>query len=269
VRAVSGTYCGDHIQNGNEQCDDGTGNVDPKNTAAITALPAGATYCTTSCTKETTPKCGDFSIDKNKSEQCDLGPANGKTGNGDAGSGCSASCQCTTDTFVSDASTVTSSVQAMTNPTPATVEINYWGWPATIPGSSWIWNFAERLSGMDPSLVPSTWASADNIQYFSRTFTLTHPSSNAVLSATADNFIDDITVDGKSVIANAKPSSTIANFSQVYTVDITQYLSTTALTHTVGFKVRNQANGTAAAGGWFGNPAALIFNIVSNPDCSS
>jgi len=84
VRAVSGTYCGDHITNGNEQCDDGTGNVDINNQAAVTAAnnatyangcPADLSkckYCSTQCNSIAAPFCGDGLMPEGDKE-CDSG----------------------------------------------------------------------------------------------------------------------------------------------------------------------------------------------------
>jgi fibro-slime domain-containing protein len=61
-----GTYCGDGIQNGPEQCDLG-----PKNG---TNNERGG--CTVGCT--TTHYCGDKIVDTDRLEQCDMGDKNGK-----------------------------------------------------------------------------------------------------------------------------------------------------------------------------------------------
>ena len=60
-----GTYCGDGIVNGPEECDNGKDN--------------GATYGTSGCTIGCTRphSCGDGVVDTDRAEECDLGSENG------------------------------------------------------------------------------------------------------------------------------------------------------------------------------------------------
>jgi hypothetical protein len=259
VKAVSGIYCGDGVINGTEQCDNGDRNVDPADAAAVGALPQGTGYCTTLCQSKVTPRCGDGVV--NPGEQCDRGSANG-TG------GCSNACQCTTDEYVSDASALTSSSQDMSGAKNASELVNEWGWAPVLANAKWIWNFREGLTTTNPADVPADWGTADNVQYFSKTFTLNNPTAGATMQMTGDNYIDGIWIDGRSIMGETiLPSKPIANYNTIYSVDITKYLQA-GLTHTVVFRVGNQhLDGVVFTGGMFANPAGLLFKIISTPQC--
>jgi fibro-slime domain len=67
TKCTWGTYCGDGIQNGPEQCDKGKDN----------GTDNGQGGCTIGCM--TTHYCGDGIADTNRGEECDLGDKNGQS----------------------------------------------------------------------------------------------------------------------------------------------------------------------------------------------
>ncbi|MDP9001329.1 MAG: DUF4215 domain-containing protein [Myxococcota bacterium] len=83
-------YCGDGVVSNGEQCDNGTGNVDPA------TVPYGAGLCTTTCT--VAPHCGD-GIVQSPPEQCDDG-----VNNGTSGSKCDSKCMLKCGDALSDPS---------------------------------------------------------------------------------------------------------------------------------------------------------------------
>lgn len=248
VQAVTGPYCGDNIvqpQSG-EECDSGTANVDASDPNAVKALPAGTPYCTSTCQNAVTPMCGDGKIDSG--EQCDGGPA------------CSGTCQCMEDvissgtaTQLSDAAgTVTGPAVVLSDAFAGVYSPAYW-----IPaysGAKFVWSFVEGI-GQDPP----NFTTSDTTQYFKAEFTLSHQPSRVILKMTADNNIDSVKIDGVVI-----PGAISAAFSNSYSYDITSYVKTSwQQKHTLLFQARNVNNGQPS----LRNPAALIYQVVSTPQC--
>jgi hypothetical protein len=255
---VAAPRCGDGNVDAGEQCDNGSKNYQSVLAAQSAGVPANTQFCTTWCsllmTPPPAPVCGNGVQDSG--EQCDLGSRNGN-----AGSGCTSSCQCAVDLFVSDASTRV--VDANGNDLGAAVAQTAGlpippQWPNMSP-AQFVWSFDES----NPALAPANWATVDNIVYFKKTFTITHPAKSVILQMTSDNAIDQVVVDGRDVTA-AVPGGPIQNLGIIYAMDITQYLGP-GLTHTVVLKADNYHNFNPVSG----NPAMLVFSITSNPSCTA
>jgi hypothetical protein len=282
IEALSGPYCGDGNPNEiNKQCDNGANNIDPTTVdgasalallttkcnsdiankvvsaaTAVTADAADCSYCTNACQVASVPYCGD-GIMPEGDKACDNGPSNGVNGNGDPGSGCNSTCQCTADVIMSDASTMVGSAPAVVQNSSYTARFSG-GW-TTLSTAKYIWNFDES----NPANDPAGWLTADESVTFTRTFTLAHPTASATLQLTADNVVSAITIDGTD-ITNQVTGGPPNDFSTVYSANITKYLQT-GLTHTLTITAYNTPNGQTTAT----NPAMLIYEIISNPDCSS
>ena len=245
IKAVSGPYCGDELPSPLKQCDAGANNVDPKK-LPYCSDNTGATCnrCSTACQNVTEPYCGDKIV--NGAEGCDAGSLNG-----DPSSGCNATCSCTADVIVSDAST-------MVGGAPAVVQKPVGGW-ATLGSAQYIWNFDESNAANEPA----NWATSDVSVTFTKTFTLTHPTAMATLQMTSDNMIDSVSIDGIDITSRV-PNGPPNFFGTVFSVYVTDELKT-GLTHTLTIRAHNVANPGQNS---VQNPAMLIYEIVSSPNCN-